>query len=386
MVKCSCRHDRLVIRFIHFSPRSDLSNSNTNFLQMTSISLAVWEQSPSFWNLYVLIKKAIGRVPIIQSRLHRNSCHSNLDISGCEAAWDISAAGVRHHFQTVWLINTIFYVLHAWRICPLNFMSLIVVSVIIFLYFGSSKSSSFSSYPKATFLSSRLILFRMISWCWNRFFPPFFCTIWAWPWTFAILINKANNRQQNLFLPSKIDFFSAQVLILRKLCFKNDQHPWTSSAWAGLHIKYIFFFFVNADGIERVLLPHNGSLSMSRFLKQSFVACNMVAASRSHFPDYSLIIQCMAPCFDLEHILTVRLTWVLYCMYEPVSKHHSSSLWLQRFPLHFLFQNRVPVYQLVCVLTCCHVILFSVCKKVVGFYPLYPLYLEFHRRVNIIGL
>lgn len=168
------------------------------------------------------------------------------------------------------------------------------------------------------------------------------------------------------------------------MCFKNDQHPWTpcplsssSPDWASLHIKS----FLNADGIERVLLPQTMCFSISRFFKQSFVACNMVAASQSHFPDYSFIIQCMVPFLISMHILTIRLTWVLYCMYEPVStKHHTSSLWLQRSLLHFLYQIVFLSINL-SVLMCCHVILFSVCKNGWGF-PFIP-YLEFHRRASV---
>ncbi len=151
----------------------------------------------------------------------------------------------------------------------------------------------------------------------------------------------------------------------------------SSPNWAGLHMKS----FLNADGIERVLLPQTVRFSMSRFLRQSFVACNMVAASQSHFPDYSLIIQCMAPFLISMRILTIRLTWVLYCMYEPVStKHHTSSLCLQRSLLHFLYQIVFLSISL-SVLTCCHVILFSVCKNYWVF-PFIP-YLEFHRRASV---
>ncbi len=186
MFKFSRRHDRLVICPVClFWPSASLSNVNANFFQMTFISLAVWEQYPSFWNLYVLIKKVIGRVPIIQSRLHRNSCHSNLYISWCEAAWDITAAGVRPHIRRVFCTACVGYFP---LICPLNFMSLFVVNVIFW-----RSPHLFLSFPKATFLSSRLILFRMIFLVLISIFPPFFssiCTIWALPWTLPFWLTK----------------------------------------------------------------------------------------------------------------------------------------------------------------------------------------------------
>lgn len=159
------------------------------------------------------------------------------------------------------------------------------------------------------------------------------------------------------------------------MCFKNGQHPWTSwssADWAGLHMKQ----FLNADGIERVLLPQNVRFSMSRFLKQSFVACSMVAASQSHLPDYSVIIQCMVPFFDLHafpHHQTnmTNMSAVLY-VWASFNKASYLKLMVAKISAAFPVPNRVPVYQLVCVLTCCHVILFSVCKKLLGF-PLYPL-------------
>ncbi len=76
------------------------------------------------------------------------------------------------------------------------------------------------------------------------------------------------------------------------------ERPASSPDWASLHITS----FLNADGIERVLMPQTMCFSMSRFLKQSFVACNMITASQSHFPGYALIIQCMAPFLISMHI------------------------------------------------------------------------------------
>lgn len=243
MVKCSCRHDRLVIRFIHFSPCSDLLNTNTNFFQMTSISLAVWEQSPSFWNLYVLIKKAIGRVPIIQSRLHRNSCHSNLDISGCEAAWDISAAGVRPHFRTVFIFLScmrggfVLLISWAWSWSVLLFFFIYILgpqSPHLFPAIQKQHSCHLASSCSAWYLGVEIDFFL-------HFSVPSGLDLEHLPFwlTKQITGNKIFSCHQ------KIDFFfSAQELILRKLCFKNDQHPWTSSVWAGLHIKCFFFIYV----------------------------------------------------------------------------------------------------------------------------------------------
>lgn len=130
--------------------------------------------------------------------------------------------------------------------------------------------------------------------------------------------------------------------------------------WAGLHMKW----FLNADGTERVLLPQTVRFSVSCFLKQSFVACSMIAASQSHFPDYSFIIQCMAPFFDLHaypHHQT-NMSAVLY-VWASFNKASYLKLMVAKISAAFPVPNRVPVYQLVCVLTCCHVILFSVCKN-----------------------
>lgn len=195
--KFSCRHDRLVICSVClFWPSAILSNVNANFFQMTFISLAVWEQYPSFWNLYVLIKKVIGRVPIIQSRLHRNSCHSNLYISWCEAAWDITAA-VRPHIRRVFCTACVGYLP---LICPLNFMSLFVVDVIfgeVLIYFPA-----FQKQHSCHLASSCSAWYFGVEIDFSSIFLKHLYHL-GLTLNISILINKANNRQQNLFLPSK---------------------------------------------------------------------------------------------------------------------------------------------------------------------------------------
>jgi len=68
---------------------------------------------------------------------------------------------------------------------------------------------------------------------------------------------------------------------------------------------------------------------------------------------------------------TMPLSAVLY-VWASFNKASYFKLMVAKISAAFPVPNRVSVYQHVCVLMCCHVILFSVCKKLLGF-PLYPL-------------